>query len=195
MDVDLADAERELRPRRLSPNVYAVETQLDRVTPSLVNDYFYCPVLLWVERRLGAKLVTRPGLVSMLVGRILHERYERYLAKHGNVEVEVRFEVDGFVGVVDAVIYRRGEQVPVEVKTGSRREAHEAQLQMYMGLTNSARGYLVYRDRVETVRRRDVSRLVEEIGRVLKSDDPPPIDRARCSTCIFKRVCWRVLRL
>ncbi len=173
-------------------NIYAVAYERPSPTPSMISDYEYCPRLVWVQTRMRLKLLTRTSLVSLVRGRMLHERYERYLASYPNVITEYKVETDMATGVVDIVIQRGDRLIPVELKTGyATRSAHRKQLQIYMELLGSEMGYLVYRHRVETVQRDPESLgILDEIRRVMASEKPPNVDRRKCNRCPFKRVCW-----
>ncbi len=173
-------------------NIFAVAYERPSPTPSMISDYEFCPRLVWVQTRMRAKLLTRTSLVSLVRGRMLHERYERYLSSFPNVITEYKVETDIATGVVDIVIQRGDRLIPVELKTGyATRSAHRKQLQIYMELLGSDRGYLVYRHRVETVQRDPESlKVLDAIRRVMSSERPPNVDRDKCSRCPFKKVCW-----
>ncbi|ABP50341.1 CRISPR-associated exonuclease, Cas4 family [Pyrobaculum arsenaticum DSM 13514] len=173
---------------RLLPDVYAYRYDFKRLSPSVINDYEYCPRLLWVQHRLGLKLFTKDSAVAIVKGKLLHERYERAVAVYDNVIVEYKVEIDNLVGVVDVVIKRGGVYLPVEIKTGvASREAHKKQLQIYIHLLKAKYGYLVYRDKVEKVERDDSAlQVLSEIKKVLTADKPPSVE---CRKCPFKPIC------
>ncbi|MCI4446308.1 MAG: CRISPR-associated protein Cas4 [Pyrobaculum sp.] len=194
-DLENLDAESALSEMRkeqevfiLLPDVYAYRYDFRRLSPSVINDFEYCPRLLWVQYKLGLKLFTKNSAVSLVRGRLLHERYERAISDFDNVVTEYKIEVGELVGVVDVVIKRGREYIPVEVKTGmATKEAHRKQLQIYIYLLKARYGYLVYRNRVERVERDDSAvELLANIKKILSMDKPP---EARCSSCPFMAIC------
>jgi CRISPR-associated exonuclease Cas4 len=189
----LAEMRKEQEVFTLLPDVYAYRYDFKRISPSIINDFEYCPRLLWVQYKLGLKLFTKDAAVSLVRGKLLHERYERAVSVFDNVMVEYKVEIGDLVGVVDVVIKRGRDYIPVEVKTGlATKEAHRKQLQIYIYLLKARYGYLVYRDRVERVERDDGAvRLLEEIRRIL-SGDGREIGR-ECDRCMFKVICKNVL--
>jgi CRISPR-associated exonuclease Cas4 len=189
----LAEMRKEQEVFTLLPDVYAYRYDFKRISPSIINDFEYCPRLLWVQYKLGLKLFTKDAAVSLVRGKLLHERYERAVSVFDNVMVEYKVEIGDLVGVVDVVIKRGRGYIPVEVKTGlATKEAHRKQLQIYIYLLKARYGYLVYRDRVERVERDDGAvRLLEEIRRIL-SGDGREIGR-ECDRCMFKVICKNVL--
>jgi CRISPR-associated exonuclease Cas4 len=189
----LAEMRKEQEVFTLLPDVYAYRYDFKRISPSIINDFEYCPRLLWVQYKLGLKLFTKDAAVSLVRGKLLHERYERAVSVFDNVMVEYKVEIGDLVGVVDVVIKRGRGYIPVEVKTGlATKEAHRKQLQIYIYLLKARYGYLVYRDRVERVEQDDGAvRLLEEIRRIL-SGDGREIGR-ECDRCMFKVICKNVL--
>lgn len=192
VEIDVESAMAEIKKEhdlfKIYPGVYAYRYDFKRLSPSVINDYEFCPRLLWVQYKLGLKLLTAKSLVALTRGRLLHERYERAVASYENVITEYKVEINDLVGVVDFVIKRGGEQIPVEIKTGiASREAHKTQLRIYIALLKARRGYLVYRDKVEVVEG-DSSALEElrKIKEVLLKTSPPS---ATCRECKFKPIC------
>jgi CRISPR-associated exonuclease Cas4 len=184
----LAEMRKEQEVFKLLPDVYAYRYDFRRLSPSVINDFEYCPRLLWVQYKLGLKLFTKNSAVSLVRGRLLHERYERAISDFDNVVTEYKIEVGELVGVVDVVIKRGREYIPVEVKTGmATKEAHRKQLQIYIYLLKARYGYLVYRNKVERVERDDSAvELLANIKKILSMDKPP---EARCSSCPFMAIC------
>ena len=184
----LAEMRKEQEVFKLLPDVYAYRYDFKRISPSIINDFEYCPRLLWVQHKLGLKLFTRNSAVSLVRGRLLHERYERAVSVFGNVMTEYKVEIGDLVGVVDVVIKRGRDYIPVEVKTGlATREAHRKQLQIYIYLLNTRYGYLVYRSKVERVERDDSAvELLASIKKILSTDKPP---EAKCNSCPFTAIC------
>jgi len=184
----LAELKKEQEVIKLLPGIYAQRYDFRRLSPSLINDFEYCPRLLWVERRLGLKLMNERALVAAVKGRLLHERYERLLSQYENVITEYKIEVDGLVGVVDILIKRGKRFIPVEVKTGASKRAHRLQLQIYMAMLKATTGYLVYKDYVEAVEREDEAlKVLENVREVLSSETPPSPEK--CNRCPFKPIC------
>jgi len=172
--------------------IYMIKQEKISISPSIINDLEFCERLVWVQNRLKAKLATEESLRKLVLGRLLHERYGRFLSQYSNVVVEYRVEIDDLVGVVDAVIFRESKLIPVELKTGyATREAHRKQLQMYMHMLGSSMGYLVYRDRVEVIKPNpSVLGLLNRIKSILISYEPPTVDPKKCSRCPYRRICW-----
>ncbi|MGC9119555.1 MAG: CRISPR-associated protein Cas4 [Thermoproteus sp.] len=175
----------------LSPNIYAVKYDFRKITPSMINDYEYCPRLLWIQAKLGKKLLTHRSLIALIRGRLLHERYERVLSAMEDVLTEYKIELGDMVGVIDLVFRRNEKMIPVEIKSGATtRGSHVKQLQIYIELLRSDFGYLVYRNKVERIERNpQATKILEDIRRVLKSPEPPPVDRERCRNCLFRSIC------
>lgn len=190
-DEALRELERTDEVEVLRPNIFAVRYDFKRITPSMINDYEYCPRLLWLQAKLGKKLLTRRSLVALVKGRLLHERYERALSIKEDVITEYKIEVDDMVGVVDLVFKRGRSLIPVEIKSGMiSRESHVKQLQIYIELLRSSFGYLVYRNKVERVEyRENAVSILEDIRSVLESQTPPPIKGDSCKSCPFRFIC------
>jgi CRISPR-associated exonuclease, Cas4 family len=195
LDVEtaLAEMRKEQEVFKLLPAVYAYRYDFKRLSPSVINDFEYCPRLLWVQYKLGLKLFTKDSAVSLIRGRLIHERYERAVSVFDNVVTEYKVEIGDLVGVVDVVIKRGRDYIPVEVKTGlASRGAHKKQLQIYIYLLKARHGYLVYRNRVERVERDDDAvKLLDEIRRILNRNTLE-INK-ECETCVFKAICKNVL--
>jgi CRISPR-associated exonuclease Cas4 len=189
----LAEMRKEQEVLKLLPDVYAYRYDFKRISPSIINDFEYCPRLLWVQYKLGLKLFTKDAAVSLVRGKLLHERYERAVSVFDNVMVEYKVEIGDLVGVVDVVIKRGRDYIPVEVKTGlATKEAHRRQLQIYIYLLKARYGYLVYRNRVERVERDDGAvKLLEEIRRILSGDGREI--GGECDRCMFKVICKNIL--
>lgn len=192
-DEALRELSRTDKVERLSPTIYATPYDFKRVSPSMINDYEYCPRLLWLQAKEGKKFLTRRSMIALVRGRLLHERYERALSGAEDVIAEYKIEVDDMVGVVDLIFKRNGKLIPIELKTGSiSREAHVKQLQIYIELLGADFGYLVYRNRVERVERnQSVLVVLDEMKRLLRSPDPPPMLGSQCRYCPFKEICYR----
>jgi CRISPR-associated exonuclease, Cas4 family len=190
LDVEtaLAEVKRGQEVFKLLPDVYAYKYDFRRISPSVINDFEYCPRLLWVQYKLGLKFFTKNSAISLVRGRLLHERYERAVSVFDNVLTEYKVEIGDLVGVVDVVIKRGREYIPVEVKTGvATREAHRKQLQIYIYLLKARYGYLVYRGKVEKVERdNSVVGLLDEIKKILNMDKPP---ETKCNNCRFVAIC------
>ncbi len=195
LDVEtaLAEMRKEQEVFKLLPAVYAYRYDFKRLSPSVINDFEYCPRLLWVQYKLGLKLFTKDSAVSLVRGRLIHERYERAVSVFDNVVTEYKVEIGDLVGVVDVVIRRGRDYIPVEVKTGlASRGAHKKQLQIYIYLLKARHGYLVYRNRVERVERDDDAvKLLDEIRRILNRNTLE-INK-ECERCVFKAICKNVL--
>jgi len=192
--VALAELKKEQEIVKLFPEIYAQRYDFKRLSPSLINDSEYCPRLLWIQRRLGFKLFTEKSIVAVVKGKLLHERYERAMSQYDNVITEYKIEIDGLVGVVDMLIKRGKELIPVEIKTGASKEAHKIQLQIYMSMLKTRTGYLVYRDRVEAVEEsKDALALFEKMREVLNSEAPPPSPPKRCARCPLRPICRSIL--
>ncbi len=195
LDVEtaLAEMRKEQEVFKLLPAVYAYRYDFKRLSPSVINDFEYCPRLLWVQYKLGLKLFTKDSAVSLVRGRLIHERYERAVSVFDNVVTEYKVEIGDLVGVVDVVIKRGRDYIPVEVKTGlASRGAHKKQLQIYIYLLKARHGYLVYRNRVERVERDDDAvKLLDEIRRILNRNTLE-INK-ECERCVFKAICKNVL--
>jgi CRISPR-associated exonuclease Cas4 len=165
---------------------------LDRVNPTLVKQYVYCPVIPWIVAKLG---VVEPPTDSMLLGR----EAARPPEGRGQVYVKTR---RGAV-VIDEVVEERGSKVIVEKKAYRSHNASRYTAQVVAS-------YLLAREALQGVRRarlvvgdevkelelsddlvKDVERVVESLRRVVESDKPPQTrpEPARCSSCWYRRFC------
>ncbi|ABL88873.1 CRISPR-associated exonuclease, Cas4 family [Pyrobaculum islandicum DSM 4184] len=189
----LEELKKEQEIFRLFPDIYAYRYDFKRISPSVINDFEYCPRLLWVQHKLRLKLFTKGSAVSLIRGRLLHERYERAVSVFDNVIIEYKVEIGDLVGVIDVVVKKGRNLIPVEIKAGTAtREAHRRQLQIYIHLLNAKYGYLVYRNRVEIVERDDNAlKLLKEIRQILESDKPP--ENKKCHSCVFDIICKNIL--
>ncbi len=175
---------------KILPDVYGQRYDFSRVTPSMINDFEFCPRLLWVQSKLGIKLMSTSSLLASVKGVLLHERYQRALSRFDNVITEYRIEMGDLVGVVDLAIKKGDKLIPVEVKSGAAsRESHKRQLQIYVSMLESGYGYLVYRDRVEVVQGDESAlEILDKIRKTLAG--PPP---AACGRCRFETICRNVV--
>lgn len=176
---------------KLLPDVYGQRYDFNKVTPSMINDFEFCPRLLWVQYRLGIKLMSPSSLLASVRGILLHERYQRALSQFDNVITEYKIELGDLVGVIDLAIKKGGRLIPVEVKSGvASRESHRKQLQIYVSMLKSRYGYLVYRNRVEVVHGdRAALETLDKIRKTLAEEKPPS---AVCGNCRFKTICKNV---
>jgi CRISPR-associated exonuclease Cas4 len=178
----------------LAPGIYAREWKEIRVWPSLVGDYLYCPRLVWVQARLGLRLMAAAAVPAAARGIELHRRYQEWLRRQGVRMAPVRIDAGWVAAEIDAVIERDGYLVPVEVKSTPKwRPAHELQLQAYMWLINAPAGYLVYPDAVAEVRRRRETKAIllridRIVGDALGGASPPPPGRD-CAACAYREAC------
>lgn len=191
LDEALRELEKTDKVYQLAPTIYAVEYDFKRITPSMINDYEYCPRLLWIQAKLGKKLLTRKTLVALVKGRLLHERYQRVVSSAEDVLSEYKVELRDMVGVIDLIFKRGGKIIPVEIKSGHvSRSSHVKQLQIYMELLRADFGYLVYRNRVERIERDSRAlEILDEIREIVRSASPPPVDESRCRSCPFRSIC------
>jgi len=179
---------------KIDDGIYGQPYEFAHVSPSLIGDYLFCPRFLWLQARLKMKMTTERGAIASVRGKVLHDRYERYLQQYENVITEYRIEVGDIVAVADAV-YKLDSVYVIELKSSAvPREAHRLQAQAYMELLKAKHGYLVYRDRVEHIERdKKVLDILDNIRKVLSSETPPPPGR-NCATCPFAKVCKDALR-
>jgi CRISPR-associated exonuclease Cas4 len=170
-------------------SIYAREWKEIRVWPSMVGDYLFCPRLLWVQARLGLRLMTAAAVTAAARGVELHRRYAEWLRRQGAM-APVRIDAGWLAAEIDAVIELDGYLVPVEVKSAiKKRLSHELQLQAYMWLLNAPRGYLVYPRGVEEVAPSPRAReMLYSIDRAINDARPPPPGRD-CGRCAYREAC------
>ncbi|MEM1619273.1 MAG: CRISPR-associated protein Cas4 [Fervidicoccaceae archaeon] len=141
---------------------------------------------------------------QLILGDVAHAGLEHLLSSVGfEVEKEVseRVEVDGRVYVVKGRVDAMSEDRIVEIKTGRPgqrlpQEHHVLQLKIYMALTGSRRGTLIYvtGDRLVEFEVEAESRLAlgELVLEHLRADKVPKWDW-ECRYCAFSRLCPRRL--
>jgi CRISPR-associated exonuclease Cas4 len=165
---------------------------LDRINPTLVKQYVYCPVIPWIVARLG---VVEPPTDSMLLGR------ESTRPPEGRGQVYVRTKRGAVV--IDEVVEEGGSKVIVEKKAYRSHNASRYTAQVVAS-------YLLARELLQGVRRArlvvggevrelelsgdlvgDVEKIVELLERALGSDKPPQTrpEPAKCTSCWYRRFC------
>lgn len=167
---------------------------------SAIEHYSYCPrqfALIHLEGVFEENVFT-------LKGHALHERVDepdRRLEKAICVEraLPIWSEQYGLMGKADVVEFNNGLPMPVEYKSGTKREHQHAALQlcaqaicleeMFSCRISSARLYFgASRERVEvlltSLLRSKTVKVVGEIRQVLKSKHTPePVPDQRCKNC------------
>jgi len=172
------------------PDIYAREWRDIRVWPSLVADYLFCPRLVWVQARLGLRLMTAAAVTAAARGVELHRRYTEWLRRQGVRMAPVRIDAGWVAAEIDAVIEADGYLVPVEVKSAEReRASHRLQAAAYGCLMNAAQAILVYPRAVKAVAAtRAAWTVLKSIDRALRSARPPPPGRD-CGRCAYREAC------
>jgi len=174
------------------------------VTPWLIKQYYYCPVIPWIIVNYG---LTEPPTESMKQGAKLDR--EIVISKLGYkgrtlCEVEVKSKKLPLRGKVDLVLEEgKGKYVIVEVKAfkDKRLLRHKMQLLTYTLLVEENLGsvrkaILLHGERkVEyQVTGEDLEQAVKAVNklrRVIESENPPVItpNQRKCKSCWYRRYC------
>ena len=183
------------------------------LTVTDLKNYIYCPRVPFYS----TFLARRPTTFKMEAGRDRHEQVSeleerRSLRAYGVQEGEREFRVRlysaelGVSGVLDMVIVRGDEAIPVEFKatTGTVGQNHLFQIGMYALLVEAQFGrpvrrgfiYLIPQKKAKEVAitddlRRMVLNAVDELRTLLRIERKPEPTRyrARCVDCEFRRYC------
>jgi CRISPR-associated exonuclease Cas4 len=170
-----------------------------------VTDLVRCALKIKYEEKYKELFIAESIKPSTILGDLVHEGLEKFLAEKFNAKLEVESEkqvtlaqdVYKIKGRADAII--EGEKkIVIEIKTaradkGLPLEHHKQQLRLYLWLFDANEGILVYitPDRVTeySIRNKaeddEVIRLVEETIKLLKT----PRYNWECSYCIFNVIC------
>lgn len=192
-------------------------TEWAETIPLVVSDiknYMYCRRTVYFAHFLPGR---RPTTYKMQEGKLSHQEVveleERrslraYKLEDGQREFGVMLQSDrlGLSGLLDMVIVRHNEAIPVEFKnsTGGLGMNHRYQLVGYALLVEERydrpvrRGfvYFIPLKRAQEVvvtpnMRRYVTRLLREIREMLRGEVLPPAtgQRGRCVDCEYRRYC------
>jgi len=163
-----------------------------RVTPTLVKQYSYCPLIPWIQAWFCAY---EPTTDSMALGK------ESTKPPEGRGQVYVS-TVRG-AAVIDELVEEGGCRVIVE-----RKAYRSHNYSRYV--EQAVASYLVAREKIPGIRRvrlevqgrqstielsgdlvEDVESLVKVLEKALKSEKPPPAkpDPKKCTSCWYKRYC------
>lgn len=179
-----------------------------------IKNYMYCRRTVYFAHFLPGQ---RPTTYKMQEGKLSHqevvEREERrslraYKLEHGEREFSVMLQSDrlGLSGLLDMVIVRQSEAIPVEFKnsTGRLGMNHRYQLVGYALLVEERYGkpvrrgfvYFIPLKRAQEViitpnMRRYVTRLLREMREMLRGEVLPPAtgQQGRCVDCEYRRYC------
>lgn len=183
------------------------------LTVTDLKNYIYCPRVPFYS----TFLARRPTTFKMEAGRDRHEQVSEleerrslraYGVQDGEREFRVRLYSDemGVSGVLDMVIVREDEAIPVEFKTttGMVGQNHLFQLGLYALLVEVQFGrpvrrgfiYLIPQKKAKEVAitgdlRRMVLSAVDELRTLLRIErkPEPTRHRGRCVDCEFRRYC------
>jgi len=165
---------------------------VEKVTPSTIKQYSYCPVIPWIQTWFK---IQEPYTDSMLLGR---EAYTQ-LKGRGQVYVSTRKGAT----VLDEVVKEKKYCVIVERKAF---KSHNYSRYVEQAATS----YLIAREKMQRVRKlrlevqgvakeieltedliHDVEGIVESASKTLASEKPPHTrpDPRKCSSCWYKRFC------
>lgn len=184
------------------------------LTVTDIKNYVYCPRTVYYSYFLPG---TRPTTYKMEEGKLSHQEVadleeRRSLRAYRLEDGEREFRLPlhstrlGLSGLLDMVIIRQGEAIPVEFKNSTAGLAlhHKYQLVAYALLVEEQaqkpvrRGFIYFipSKRAEEVQitpnmRRYVTRLLREIREMLHGETLPPVagQRGRCVDCEYRRHC------
>ncbi|MEZ0394290.1 MAG: CRISPR-associated protein Cas4 [Desulfurococcaceae archaeon] len=161
----------------------------DRITPTLVKQYMYCPVIPWIQSWLMAE---EPRTDSMEAGAELVGRGQVRISGRAGSAV-----LDGISRSPDGSL----ELVEVKAFASRNRSRYVAQ---------AVTSYAIAREKVHGIRRariviggkeieleltadlvEDVGKVAEAVGRLLAREGRPPrpSDPSKCTSCWYKRYC------
>jgi len=165
---------------------------LDKINPTLVKQYLYCPVIVWITSKLG---VVEPVTDSMRLGREATKppegRGQVYVSTHrGAAVLDELVEEGKFRVIIERKAYR----------------SHNASRYTAQAVT----AYLIVSERIPGIRRaritvenrvlelelsedlvRDVENIVKLVEEVVKSDKPPSTkpNPKKCTSCWYRKYC------
>ncbi len=185
-----------------------METTLDPINVSALNQYSYCPrrcALIYVENEFSDNVHTSRGNAE-------HERVDR--AAHTTSKDGARIEYAlpiwserlGLIGKCDVVeFWPDGTIYPVEYKHGSKkqRENDDLQLAAQALCLEEMCGRPVERGAIfhaKSKRRRELvidaairlrlEQVIQDIRAMLSTNQlPPPVNDARCTECSMREIC------
>ena len=190
------------------------------VTPSDVKQYFFCPRIPFLVHALG---VTERETWSMEEGREAHEELRRKEQRRVTVALKrkwkgwdkhlglrLRSERLGMAGVLDALLHKGREYVPLEFKEADkppRRKPppnHYYQLVAYALLVEDVFNTLVKRGLIYYAKsdallevpitqeaKKYVTKTVQKIRHYIETGTPPPPSN-KCNNCGYKPYCGGV---
>jgi len=165
---------------------------VDRISPTLVKQYSYCPVLVWIQVWLG---VQEPLTDSMTIAR------ESTRPPEGQGQIYV--STSRGATVIDEVLESSGYKVLVE------RKAYKSH-NYSRYIEQVATSYIIAREKIPGIRRvklvvqdserelelsgdlvRDVENITKLVEEALKSEKPPATkpNPKKCTSCWYKRYC------
>ncbi|MEM4593031.1 MAG: CRISPR-associated protein Cas4 [Sulfolobales archaeon] len=166
---------------------------LDTVTPSLVKQYSYCPVIVWLKAWF---LLEEPATDSMMVGK------ECTKPPEGKGQVYVRTRSGATV--IDEVVENKDGSKVITERKAYRSHNYSRYVEQLVA------SYLIAREKIQGIRAariqvgdavktlelsedlaEDVEKIVEKTREMVTRETAPPrpLNTRKCTSCWYKRYC------
>ncbi|AFL66897.1 CRISPR-associated protein Cas4 [Desulfurococcus amylolyticus] len=163
----------------------------DRVNPSLVKQYYYCPVIPWIQANL---MVAEPTTDSMVLGS--------EAVKPPTGRGQVRISTSRGATIIDEVIEEKNGKIIIEKKAF---KSHNFSRYVSQAITS----YVIAREKLPGVRKvriaagskivelevndqlvNDVEASIRSVERIISENNlPKPGEQDKCSSCWYRRFC------
>ncbi|MEZ0289866.1 MAG: Dna2/Cas4 domain-containing protein, partial [Sulfolobales archaeon] len=161
---------------------------IDRLSPTLVKQYIYCPVIVWLNIWLG---VFETPSDSMIIG-----------GESRDTSREVRVSNEKGSAVADEIRVERDHKILIERKSFKSksvmryiaqaittytisREKHEKIREFILEISGDSRRILITEDMLETY-----SVFIERVREIMRNERiPRPDNQKKCEKCWYKRYC------
>ena len=165
---------------------------IDKISPTLIKQYSYCPVIVWIQAWLS---VQEPLTDSMAIGR------ESIKPPEGKGQLYV--STSKGATLIDEVLENNGYKTLVERKTY---KSHNYSRYIEQVVTS----YIIAKEKIHGIRKvklvvqdserelelsedliKDVENITKLVEEILKSEKPPVTkpDLKKCISCWYKRYC------
>ncbi|MEL9908223.1 MAG: CRISPR-associated protein Cas4 [Desulfurococcus sp.] len=163
----------------------------DRVNPSLVKQYYYCPVIPWIQANL---MVAEPVTDSMMLGS--------EAVKPPTGKGQVRISTSRGATIIDEVVEEKNGKIIIEKKAF---KSHNFSRYVSQAITS----YIIAREKMPGVRKariaagdkivelevndqlvHDVEASIRSVKRIINENSlPKPGEKGKCSSCWYRRFC------
>lgn len=180
-----------------------METYPNALSVRMIEEYFYCPMLIHYKYVLGIK---KPPSLWSTLGLQVQEELSGYVEENYRVigrQVRLESKKHGLVGVVDYIVEYSGGHAPLEIKySGKLRPWWKYTLIAYAILIEENYGRPVKiallvtpgpTTKILTIRENDrkyLEKTVRKIKRILDGkDQAKPHPSRTCRNCDYKDIC------